>query len=225
MAIVAIAKGELISASWWIILAAAFDMMDGLVARLLNATSEIGKQLDSLADIVSFGVAPAYILYVMIGNSLVGSDPSNMLSSYLPNAAFIVTAFSALRLAKFNIDTEQTYDFKGLPTPASALLLLSLPIILNCKLVVIPWLNAGLGNPYVLLGIAVILSALMISNIPLFSLKFRSIYWKNNRARYIFIVAAIALFLYFRFASVPFIILLYIILSQLKLNTAEEATD
>lgn len=225
MAIVAIARGELISASWWIILAASLDLLDGLFARLLDATSEIGKQLDSLADIVSFGVAPAYMLYVLIGNGFADSDPENLMATFLPYAAFILTAFSALRLAKFNIDTEQTYDFKGLPTPASALFVLSLPIALNCKLIVIPWLNAGLSNPYVLVGIAILLSALMISNIPLFSMKIRSIYWKYNRGRYILIVAAIALFFTFRFASVPFIILLYIILSQLKLNTPEDSAS
>lgn len=223
-AIVSIAKGELISASWWIIAAATFDMLDGLVARLIGEVSDIGKQLDSLADIVSFGVAPGYMLYVLIGNALAISNPECAYAYYIPYLAFIIPAFAALRLAKFNIDTEQQYDFKGLPTPAAAFLILSFPIILNCDQVVITWLNNGLTNPWVLIGIALIISVLMVSRIPLFSLKFKSINWKYNRGRYIFIIAVIALFFGFnlRFASVPFIMLLYIFLSLLKLNDAEE---
>jgi CDP-diacylglycerol--serine O-phosphatidyltransferase len=224
LAIVAISRGELTAASWWIIAAAAFDLFDGLVARLMGTVSDIGKQLDSLADIVSFGVAPGYMLYVMIGNAIVVSQPDCVYGQYIPYVAFIVPAFAALRLAKFNIDTEQQYDFKGLPTPAAAFLILSFPIILNCDQMVITWLNNGLTNPWVLIGIALIISVLMVSRIPLFSLKFKSINWKYNRGRYIFIVAAIALFFVFnlRFASVPFIMLLYIILSLFKLNDAEE---
>jgi CDP-diacylglycerol--serine O-phosphatidyltransferase len=221
-AIVSISKGELTAASWWIIAAAAFDLMDGLVARLTGTVSDIGKQLDSLADIVSFGVAPAYILYVLIGNAIGISDQESSYGLYIPYAAFVIPAFAALRLARFNIDEEQVNNFKGLPTPAAAFLILSFPLILNCKLVVIPWLNTGLSNPWVLLALSVTISVLMVSSIPLFSLKFKSIFWKYNRSRFIFIIAAIGLFLYLRFASVPFILLLYIILSLLNLNEPEE---
>ncbi len=223
MAIVSIAGGELIAASWWIILAAFLDLLDGLFARLLDVTSDIGKQLDSLADIVSFGVAPGYILYTLAGSAFEFYYPGNETMQYFKYAGFLIPAFSALRLAKFNIDTEQSYDFKGLPTPASALLILAIPIIINCKLIVLPWLNAFFNNPWVLVGLAIFLSALMVSRLSLFSLKFRSIYWKHNRGRYIFILAAIILFFSLRFASVPFIMLLYIILSQLNLNQPEEA--
>lgn len=221
MAIVAIAGGELVQASWWIILAAILDLLDGLFARLLNATSDIGKQLDSLADVVSFGVAPGYILFTLITNALESVYPGNESYQYFSYAGFLIPAFASLRLAKFNIDPEQTYDFKGLPTPVTALFILSIPIALNCTLVVIPWLNDLLNNPWVLVGLAIVLSALMVSPLKLFSMKFRSIYWRYNRARFILIATALALFFSFRFASVPFTIILYIILSQLRLNDPE----
>ena len=213
MAIVAIAEGELVQASWWIILAAILDLLDGLMARLLDAASAIGKQLDSLADVISFGVAPGFMMYML----MMGFDSSAQYS-YLAYAGFLIPAFAALRLARFNIDEDQKYDFKGLPTPVTALFILSIPIALNCEMVVIPWLNSFMSNPWALAGIALVLSALMVSPLKLFSLKFRSIQWKHNRARVIIIVTGLVLFFSFRFASVPFIIVLYIVLSQLNLN-------
>ena len=222
MAIVAISGGELVQASWWIILAAIFDLLDGLMARLLDATSEIGKQLDSLADVVSFGVAPGFILYSLIGNTSIASFNNSDAYTVWAYAGFLIPAFAALRLAKFNIDDEQKYDFKGLPTPVTALFVLSIPIALNCEMIVIPWLNSFYSNPWALIGISLALSALMISPLKLFSLKFRSIQWKHNRARVIIIVTGLALFFSFRFASVPFIIILYILLSQLNLNDPEK---
>jgi CDP-diacylglycerol--serine O-phosphatidyltransferase len=221
LAIVAIARGELIQASWWIIFAAFFDLLDGLVARLLEATSEIGKQLDSLADVVSFGVAPGFILYTLIGNALTANISSPDLIEILPYTGFLIPLFGALRLARFNLDPGQQYDFKGLPIPVTALFILSIPIIINCQLVVIPWLNSFFNSPWVLIGLAILLSALMVSPLRLFSLKFRSIQWKHNRGRVILIAAALILFFSIRFASVPFIILLYIILSQFNLNDPE----
>ena len=221
MAIVAITRGELVQASWWIILAAFLDLLDGLFARLLNATSEIGKQLDSLADMVSFGVAPGFILFTLTSNAFENLYPGNETMQYFSFATFIIPAFAALRLAKFNIDTNQKYDFIGLPTPVTALFILSIPIIINCKMVVIPWLNELLNNPWLLVGLAIVLSALMVSPLHLFSMKFRSIYWRHNRGRFILIAFALGGFFLIRFASVPFTILLYIILSQLKLNDAE----
>ncbi|NQT76844.1 MAG: CDP-diacylglycerol--serine O-phosphatidyltransferase [Bacteroidetes bacterium] len=221
MALLAVFNDNLVQASWWVILAAIFDLLDGLIARLFNAVSDIGKQLDSLADVVSFGVAPAFILFNMINTSAALVVPGHGDLHFLSYAAFLIPVFAAIRLAKFNIDTDQTYNFKGLPTPAVALFILSLPIIMNCDLVVIPWLNSMIASPWVLAGLAVVLSALMLSPLPLFSLKFRSIYWKYNRARFILIVFSLILFFLIRFASVPFIMLAYIILSLLKLNEEE----
>lgn len=215
MAIVAVSQGQLVHASWWILLAAVFDLLDGLSARLLGAGSEIGKQLDSLADVVSFGVAPGFILYTLIGEAQQGAGPA-----WIAYLAFLIPLFSALRLAKFNIDPGQRYDFTGLPTPATALFILSVPIALDCKDVVIPWLNDLYRNGWVLASIAIVLSALMVSPIKLFSLKFRDLHLRNNLGRLIIIVAGLALFFTFRFASVTFIVLLYIFVSQLNLNRA-----
>jgi len=221
MAIVAISGGELIQASWWIILAAFLDLLDGLFARLLGVSSEIGKHLDSLADVVSFGVAPGFVLYTLISIALANTYQGESSYQFVAYVAFLIPAFGALRLAKFNVDDNQKYDFKGLPTPVTALFVLSVPILLNCELVVIPWLNAFFNDPRALTGVAISLSALMVSPLHLFSLKFRSIQWKHNRGRIILIVSALVLFFSLRFASVPFIIMLYIILSQLKLNDKE----
>ena len=221
MAIVAISGGELIQASWWIILAASLDLLDGLFARMLDVTSDIGKQLDSLADVVSFGVAPGFMLFTLLSNAFESFYPGNEAFQYFSYAGFIIPAFSALRLAKFNIATDQKFDFKGLPTPVTALFILSIPITINCDMVVIPWLNDLLNNPWLLVGLAILLSALMVSPLNLFSMKFRSIYWRYNRGRFILLLSALLGFFFIRFASVPFIIILYIVLSQLKLNDSE----
>ncbi len=213
LAIVAVSKGELGYASWWLILALALDLLDGAMARLLNAQSAIGKQLDSLADMVSFGVAPAFMMYTL----LQGVSEN----AYLAYAAFLLPLFGAIRLARFNIDTEQEKEFTGLPIPAAALMVLAIPLALNCKLGGIPWLNDFYSHPYGLIAIVLALCFLMVSPLRLFSLKISSIYWKHNRGRYILIVFAIGFFLSYRFAAIPFILLAYILLSLFKLNEAE----
>lgn len=223
MAIVAISEGSLVQASWWIILAAVLDLLDGAIARLLGSTSDLGRQLDSLADIVSFGIAPGFMMYTLISHSLLAEYPEKAEMHYLAYLGFIIPVFAALRLAKFNIDPGQQREFKGLPTPAAALMVLSIPITVNCTLVVIPWLNSFLNSPWGLLGVSVALAVLMVAPIRLFSLKITSIYWKHNRSRYILILSALILFFSLRFASIPFILLLYIILSLLNLNEPEKA--
>ena len=220
MAIVAVSQGELVHASWWILLAAVFDLLDGLSARLLGAGSEIGKQLDSLADVVSFGVAPGFILFALLNNAVEHEHAMGLNLSGLPYVAFLIPMFSALRLARFNIDPDQRFDFIGLPTPAAALFILSIPIALACPDVVIPWLNDLFRDPYVLSGIAVFLSFLMVSPLKLFSLKFKNLNFRSNLGRLVIIVVGLVLFFTFRFASVPFIVLLYIVVSQLNLNKA-----
>jgi len=221
LAIVAVANGELTHASWWIILAAVLDLLDGAVARLTGSVSAIGKQLDSLADVVSFGVAPGFIIYALLNIAVNIYYPENEVMQYLAYAGILIPVFAALRLARFNTDPGQEKNFIGLPTPAAALMVLSIPITVNCKLVEIPWLNDFLNHPWGLIGVAVVLSLLMVAPIRLFSLKISSIYWKYNRARYILIILAVILFFSIRFASIPFILLIYIILSLLKLNEAE----
>jgi len=203
--------GNLQFAGILIFLAAVFDFFDGFSARLLNAKSAIGVQLDSLADMVSFGVAPAFVLFHTIKTLTVTPD-------YLPFVAFIVPLFAALRLAKFNVDDSQQTSFKGMPTPAVALLLASFPvIILKCLAEDKGIYYDIVTNVYFLAGTGIIASFLMVSNLPMFSLKFTSICWKENQIRYIFIILSVILVLMLKVAAVPIIILLYLLLSIIEI--------
>lgn len=194
-------------ASYLIGLAAVLDFMDGMVARLLKAYSEIGKQLDSLADMVTFGLLPGMMLYKLIEFSATGN-------SFLPWFAFLVPVFSAIRLAKFNIDVRQTDSFIGVPTPANAMLIASLPLISTFE----PQLNAAvfgtlITNCFFLIGLTLVMSLLMVAELPLFSLKFKNLQWSKNRIRFIFLSCSLILLILFHFVAIPVIIFLYIILS------------
>jgi CDP-diacylglycerol--serine O-phosphatidyltransferase len=206
--------GNLIFSAYLVGLAALFDFLDGMLARVLKAYSEIGKQLDSLADMVSFGVVPGVMMFHLIGQSLEGQTTFLGLSATVfPFFGFIITIFSALRLAKFNIDTRQTTSFIGMPTPACSIFVSSLPLILA---------NDSFGvstfiiNPGVLAALTLMLSYLLVAEIPLFALKFKNLTWKDNSIRFIFVLLAVMLSLFFHFTAVPFIIALYILLSILK---------
>lgn len=202
-------QGELLFSAYCIFVAAIFDFFDGFVARLLHAQSDIGLQLDSLADVVSFGVAPGFILFHMIGLSL-NSD----MESYLPFFGFAIPLFSALRLAKFNVDENQTDSFVGVPTPTVALLIASFPIIVLQTYAENPGLYYDIiFNPYFLVGIAVAFSLLMVSPLPMFALKLKTFGWKGNQVQYSFVIASLALVGFLGFAAVPLIILLYLLLS------------
>jgi CDP-diacylglycerol---serine O-phosphatidyltransferase len=217
IAIVMVFSGKLPLASWFIFLAAVFDFCDGLAARLLHAKSAIGGELDSLADVISFGLAPAVILYQLLLKS--PNLPEFTIGSVqlLPFAALLVVACSAYRLAKFNIDPGQATEFKGLPTPATGLFVAALPLIILQAKTTSPLIPL-LINSYALLAIIVFLSWLMVSNIPMLSLKFKNLTWKDNYFRFILIGALPVLFIFFRFAAIPLIIFLYIILSIISLS-------
>lgn len=214
IAIVLVFNGAYTYASWLIILASVFDFLDGTVARLLNAHSEIGKQLDSLADIVSFGVAPASIMYALMVNTMGYAVGGYLVWSALP--AFFIALFSALRLAKFNIDDSQTLSFRGLPTPANALFISALPFI-HLHAVSKGGLHAMISglfnNYYILIGLALALSFLLVSNLPLMSLKIKSFNWKENQYKYIFLILSLIMGILTGFAAAPFVLLLYIFLS------------
>lgn len=202
LSIIAALEGRLTDAAVFIGIAAVLDFCDGFVARALKAYSEMGKQLDSLADMVSFGAAPGMIFYIMSTN--VSDSP---VIRYIP---LLIPVFSALRLARFNIDTRQTDSFIGLPTPANALFISSIPFVLE---------NDTLGmadffaNPY-FLGIFPFVSAYMlVANIPLIALKFKSFGWQANRIRYIFLALALASILALQFLGLAIAILLYVIVS------------
>ncbi len=198
-------NGELETAAYFVLLAAVFDFMDGLAARALKAYSEVGKQLDSLADMVSFGFIPGLFVYKMLSSSL----ESNGLPIILAYAGFIITVFSAIRLAKFNIDTRQTENFIGLATPANTLFFISLPFM---QAQPIEFLQI-LTNPIVLLFSSIGFSFLLVSEIPLFSFKFKSMAFNPNIHRYLLLILSLILIIFFKFAAIPMIIVIYILLS------------
>lgn len=192
----------------WIIIGAIFDFFDGMSARLLNVSSPIGKELDSLADVVTFGVAPSTILFSELS---VMSYPAILepLRSILPFTAYIMAAFSALRLAKFNLDERQALGFIGLPTPANALFWGSLIIGAG------KWLEATPFMVFFLLGGIFISSWLMVSEIPMFALKFKEWGWKGNQVKYIFLLTCIPLLAIFGLTGLAIIIAWYVIISYI----------
>ncbi len=185
----------------WVIIAAVLDFCDGFAARLLKAYSNIGKELDSLADVVSFGVAPGMVIF-----SYLNSQASHIV--ILPYLAFIIPAFAALRLAKFNLDERQTSSFLGFPTPANALFWCSF----------IPFLaSSNLGNEIIqtviILSLTILCCLFMISEIPMFSLKFKNYRWKGNEAQYILVILAVASLCLFNYAGICITIVLYMLIS------------
>ncbi len=198
-----------------IFIAAIIDFLDGFVARLLKATSEMGKQLDSLADIVSFGIAPGLILYQLLRISFAKEDAGLDISIVWLAPAVLIPCAVAWRLAKFNLDADQQYSFKGLPSPAAGLAIASLPLIIWFPVLEI---QVYLINMWVIYAIILILSLLMISNLPLMSLKFKDVSFKNNISKIIlalvFIISAIML----QWLSVPITLVTYVIVSLLFKN-------
>ena len=192
-----------------------------MIARILNVDGELGKQLDSLADLITFGVAPAFIVFQLFFwiedksffNPL--SEWPNLTAynyNYLAYTAWLIPLFSALRLAKFNIDTRQIDGFIGLPTPANALFFISIPIMIHFQPT--EWMSTFLAQKTVLASLCIVMSYLLIAEIPLLSLKFKNLSWQENKMRYILIISSLILLCVFRFVAVPFILLLYLVLSK-----------
>lgn len=217
LALTFIFAGRLDVGAYFVGAAAVADFFDGLLARALRVSSAIGKDLDSLADMVSFGVVPGAIFFQLLTRAAQMADasvtdgaPLTGFWSWLPYAGFIVSIFSALRLAKFNNDTRQTTSFIGLPTPACTLVVASLPLIL---------LNDSLGleslilNPWVLLALSILLSGLLVAELPLFALKFKNLRWADNRRRFLFVLVAAGLLLVLKAAAVPLVVLIYVLFS------------
>ena len=200
-----------VAAAIMIFAAGLFDFFDGFTARLLKVHSPIGGDLDSLSDVVSFGVAPGFIMYQLLSEGMV--EPIWPLGevSLFACFAFLLPMFSAVRLAKFNVDDRQTTSFIGLPTPPMAIFMASLPLAF--------WQLGMLGqpvlNPYFCLGIVVLFSVLMVCNRPFFSFKMKTLNWKDNKLRWIFLGLAVVGFVAFRFVALPFILLVYILMSVL----------
>jgi CDP-diacylglycerol--serine O-phosphatidyltransferase len=220
IAIIFASRGDIMFASWLIAVAMVFDYLDGFSARLLKAYSEIGRELDSLADVVSFGVAPAIIIFQLLYKSI--SPDSSVLASLsdvetalILIAPAIMPACGALRLAIFNIDTTQTTTFKGLPTPANAIAVISLVIAAGHSDSVM--LSYFLDSTPLLILYTVILSLLMVTRVPLLSLKISNLKLKGNEGRYILILLIAVSMLIFGVMALPFIIPLYIVASLIQL--------
>lgn len=234
LAIVQIFEGNLIYAAYLVGLAAIFDFFDGFAARILKVSSPIGKDLDSLADMVTFGVVPGLVMFKLIKLSIINfiidgpasqgwtiyptifSEQQNLsnanytLPITMSYIAFLIPIFSALRLAKFNNDTRQTESFIGLNTPANSMVICSIPLILKQH----PYIGTLL-NPYVLCILSVGLSLLLVSEIPIFALKFKHFKWKGNEIRFIFLALSLLMLITLQFLGIPLIIILYILLSLL----------
>lgn len=192
-------RGHLETAAWLIGLAAILDFGDGFVARLVNVSGPFGKELDSLADVVTFGVLPATIVFQLCWFQDLGP---------ISYAAFLIAVLSALRLANFNIDTRQSESFIGLPVPANAMLIAAFPLMERYQ----PQYDAIWKND-VALGMMIAFSFMLVSDVPLFALKFKSFRWAENRIKFSFLIGSALLLLFLQFAAIPLIILLYIIVS------------
>ncbi|MBR4146930.1 MAG: CDP-alcohol phosphatidyltransferase family protein [Bacteroidales bacterium] len=212
LSILFLCLGMPVKAAIMILVAGLFDFLDGLAARVFHAHSTIGADLDSLSDVVSFGVAPGFIMYFLMGETI---DPYFAYVWKFPVTwaylAFLLPVFSAVRLAKFNNDESQITSFQGLPTPAMAIFVASLPLALGQMGRVLD----GVLNFWVCLGITLIFSFMMVSRLRFFSFKMKSFSWKGNELQWIFLIVAVAAFAVFRFLALPFILLLYILMSVL----------
>lgn len=220
VAAVAVFNDQPESAALMVLLAAFFDLLDGMVARSLGVSGPFGRELDSLADMVTFGFVPGAILYKLLqASDLAQAFPDPVACKVIGFLPFVVTVFSALRLARFNIDTRQSTSFIGLPTPANTLWIISLPIILQNSQGQFEFLRLH----WVILLLAGVSAALLVAELPLFSLKFTKLGWKGNEFPIVFILLAILLAVSFSFAALPLIIAAYVLLSLIR-NLTQRAT-
>ena len=208
ISILLLTSGRPVAAAITIFVAGLFDFFDGFAARLLHAHSPIGGDLDSLSDIVSFGVAPGFIMHWLMSHAQ-HSEITLLGLDLLPCLAFLLPVFSAIRLAKFNIDDTQTTSFRGIPAPGMAIFIASLPLALGQ----VHHLKDGALSYWACLGITIIFSLMMVSRLRFFSFKMKSAKWKGNEIRWIFLIVAVVGFAIFRFSALPFVMVLYVLLS------------
>ncbi|MFB0942539.1 MAG: CDP-alcohol phosphatidyltransferase family protein [Patiriisocius sp.] len=222
VAIMFAVSGDLVSASFFAFAGIFLDFFDGLAARVLNAQSQVGLQLDSLADVVTSGVLPGIVMVQLLSEALTGtsldisaifSDTANSTSieSYLPFIGLLIAVASGYRLAKFNVDTRQTTSFIGLPVPANTLLILSLPLILSFQ--ASQQITEVILTPWFLIVITLVSCVLLNAEISLFGLKFKTWNFKDNAVRYLFLISSILLLVVLKFIAIPIIIFLYILVS------------
>lgn len=240
LAIVTAFQGDLVWSAYLVGIAAVLDFFDGFAARLLKVSSSIGKELDSLADMVTFGVVPGVVMYQLITTSVFFNNIHEASSEYevcflFSYFAFLITIFSAIRLAKFNVDSRQSDSFIGVPTPANAILICCFPLILHYNYS-FPGMNNDYGDHYdlsldsladnstvsfmmntdLLIGLTFLMSYLLIAELPLFALKFKNFGWADNKIRYVFLIISLILLIVFQFIAIPFIIFLYISMSVIN---------
>ena len=235
LAIVNVLAGNLIIGAYLVGIAAVLDFFDGFAARLLKVSGELGKQLDSLADCITFGVVPGMVMMVMIEKSFLISDlfnpefipTKNLLNSlsfpsnYLSYFALLIPIFSALRLAKFNIDTRQSESFIGLPTPANSIFILSLGYISADPATSIE-IKSFILQPWILILVTCIFSFLLIAELPLFALKFKNFKWNENKIRYLFLITSLIAVVFFKIFGLSVSILLYLIFSVINNLSSKE---
>jgi len=231
LAILQIFSGELQIASYLVFLAALLDFFDGFTARILKVSSAIGKDLDSLADMVTFGVVPGLMVYRLMefsiaamdqkqvfwiaiqnnsaGTTLINASNTSGWYSFLPYFALLIPIFSAWRLAKFNNDPRQSNQFIGLPTPANAIFIAALLLNLQAPNALFDWLN----DYRALLILTALSSFSLVANLPLLALKFKDFSWANNKTRYLFLSLSLSLLILFKLAAIPLLILCYVFFS------------
>ena len=198
-----------VKAAYMIFVAGLFDFLDGFTARLLHTHSPIGANLDSLSDMVSFGVAPGFIMCWLMDRATDIPSVTLLGICILPSLAFLLPMFSAIRLARFNIDDTQKTTFRGIPTPGMAIFIASIPLALSQ----VRHLSDGALGYWACLGITLFFSFLMVSNLRFFSFKMNSAKWRGNEVRWIFLLVAVASFAIFRMVALPFVMVLYILMS------------
>jgi len=223
IAILFVVSGDLVVASFLVLLGMFLDFFDGLAARLLHVQSDIGLQLDSLADMVSFGVVPGLMMFQLLNKVTVshvletGFESSETIygfeagMSLLPFLGMLIILASAYRLAKFNIDTRQNSSFIGLPTPANTLIIISLPLMYQFQYS--PLLESIIFNQWFLIGLTILSSFLLNAEIPLFALKFKTWDFTSNKVRYIFLGFSLLALVTLQFIAIPCIIIFYILFS------------
>lgn len=220
-------SNELITASVFVFLGIFFDFFDGFFARLLHVQSKVGMELDSLADVVTSGVVPGVVMMQLLSESLFGvpysidifksADWQSGIVVFLPFIGLFIAVAAAYRLAKFNVDTRQTDQFIGMPTPAVSIWTLSIPLILVYQNSA--FLENLFLNTYFLIGFTLVVSVLMNMELPLFALKFKNWSWSDNKIRYSFLLLSVLGMVLLKFIAIPLILILYIVLSVISRKT------
>lgn len=224
VAIIFAVSGDLISATFFAFAGIFLDFFDGLVARLLHAQSQVGLQLDSLADVVTSGVVPGIVMVQLLSQAFTGANMeittlfNDSLSQsswihFMPFTGLLIAVASGYRLAKFNVDTSQKTSFIGLPTPANTFLILSIPLILNFQAT--PALKTFVLDPWFLIALTLLSCVLLNAKLPLFGLKFKTWNFKDNALRYVFLMVSVLLLAFVKFMAIPIVIFLYILVSLL----------